>query len=104
MDPEACNTRASIFPWTHPLKLRRLQDPVEAVKRWKIDTGFDYEVRGEITTMRLDALIEHDVQVSRRASCPRAVGLHLRRARGNTPRLFSLLHPPPHARLSLYRS
>jgi hypothetical protein len=36
------------------------------VKRWKIDTGFDYEVRGEITTMRLDALIEHDVQVSRR--------------------------------------
>lgn len=45
---------------------------MEAVKRWKVDTGYDYEVRGEITTMRLDALIEHDVQVSGRACRPRA--------------------------------
>ena len=39
------------------------QDPEVAVKEWKVKTGFDYEVRGAITTMRLDTLVDHDVQV-----------------------------------------
>lgn len=48
------------------------QDSVEAVKKWRANTGFDYEVRGVITIMRLDTLIAgHDVQVTRDSTaCP----------------------------------